>query len=193
MLNADVAPGHALDEAANDVRRMLTRAQHAADHVVPAAGPVEDPRRDHRQPDDGHRPGDDLRLHGAGVAVRELPAADRDHAGAADCGAVRAVHAVDHRADAQPLERARHAAAARHRQEELDPAGRLRQRPARPRHAAARSDRRVLPHAAAADPDDDHRDHRRADSDVARDRHRRHRACRDRASPSSAASRSACS
>ena len=75
MLIADVAPGHALDEAVNDVRRMLAGPQHAADDVVPAAGAVEDPRRDDGQPDDGDRPRDDLRLHGAGLAVRELPAA----------------------------------------------------------------------------------------------------------------------
>jgi hypothetical protein len=54
------------------------------------------------------------------------------------------------------------------------PAGGLRQRPARARPAAARGHRRVVPDAAAADPDDDHRDHRRADPDLARDRHRRH-------------------
>ena len=35
-------------------------------------------------------------------------------------------------------------------------------------HAAARGDRRGVPHAAAADPDDDVRDHRRADPDRAR-------------------------
>ena len=84
------------------------------------------------------------------------------------CGAVRALHAVDHRPDAEPVERARHAAAARHREEELDPAGGLRQRAARAGPAAARGDRRVVPHAAAADPDDDDGDHRRADPDVAR-------------------------
>ena len=131
-----------VERRAQDARR----AQHAADDVVPAAGPVEDPRRDDREPDHGHQPGDDLRLHGAGVAVRELPPADRDHAGAADRGAVRAVHAVGDRPDAEPVERARHAPAARHRQEELDPAGRLRQRPARA--AACRSARRSSRRAA---------------------------------------------
>ena len=131
------------------------RPQHAADDVVPAAGAVEDPRRDDGEPDHGDQPGDDLRLHGAGVAVRELPAADRHHAGAADLGAVRALHAVGDRPHAEPVERARHAAPPRHRQEELDPAGRLRQRAARPGHADARGDRRVVPHAAAADSDDD--------------------------------------
>ena len=69
------------------------------------------------------------------------------------------------RPHAEPVERARHAAAARHRQEELDPAGRLRQHAARAGHAAARGDRRSVPHPAAADPDDDLRDHRRPDPD----------------------------
>ena len=75
---------------------------------------------------------------------------------------------LGHRPDAEPLERARHAAPARHRQEELDPAGGLRQRAARARRAAARGDRRVVPDPAAADSDDHDRDHRRADPDVAR-------------------------
>ena len=85
------------------------------------------------------------------------------------------------RPDAESLERARHAAAARHREEELDPAGGLRERAARARPAAARGDRRVVPHAAAADPDDDDRDRRRADPDLARHRHRRQRPRGDRA------------
>ena len=80
------------------------------------------------------------------------------------CGAVRAVHAVGDRPDAEPVERARHAAAARHREEELDSAGRLRQHAARRRDAAARGDRRGVPDAAAADSDDDLRDHRGPDS-----------------------------
>ena len=178
-LIADVAPGHALDEASNDVRKMLAGLEHAADHVVQAAGAVEDPGRNDREHDHGHRPGDDLRLHGAGVAVRELPAADRHHAGAADCRALRAVHAVGHRPDAEPVERARHAPAARHRQEELDSAGGLRQRPPRPRCAAPRGHRRGVPHAASTDSDDDDGHHRRADTDVARHRDWRYRACGD--------------
>ena len=40
-------------------------------------------------------------------------------------------------------------------------------------HAAARRDRRGLPHPPAADPDDDVGDRRRADPDLARPRHRR--------------------
>ena len=42
-------------------------------------------------------------------------------------------------------------------------------------HADARGDRRGVPHAAAADSDDDLGDHRRPDPDRARPRHRRHR------------------
>ena len=61
------------------------------------------------------------------------------------------------------------------------------------RHAAARGDRRGVPHAAAADPDDDLRDHRRPDPDGARPRHRRRAAARRSRSRSSAASRCACS
>ena len=126
---AGTRAGRGVERRPEDVRR----PEHAARHVVPAAGPVEDSRRDDGEHDHGDRPGDDLRLHGAGGAVRELHPADRDHAGAADRGAVRAVHAVGDRADAEPVERARHAAAARDREEELDPAGRLRQHAARRR------------------------------------------------------------
>ena len=46
--------------------------------------------------------------------------------------------------------------------------------------AAPRGDRRVVPHAASADSDDDDGDHRRADPDVARHRDRRDRARGDR-------------
>ena len=59
------------------------------------------------------------------------------------------------------------------REEELDPAGRLCQRVARPRPAAARRHRRIVPDAAASDPDDDDGDHRWTDSNVAGHRHRR--------------------
>ncbi len=44
MMTSDVAPGHALDEASNDVRRDVRRSQPAAGHDVPASGPDEDPR-----------------------------------------------------------------------------------------------------------------------------------------------------
>jgi len=179
MMTADVAPGHALDETSGDVRKLLAGL--------------------------GMPPTMTFRLQGQSkildettanlilaiglamifvymvlrVAVRELRPADRHHAGAADRRAVRDVHAVGDRPDAQPVERTRHAAAARHRQEELDPAGRLRQHAARARHPAASSDRRGVPHPVAADPDDHLRDHRRPDPDGARPRHRRHRPRRD--------------
>ena len=130
-LIADVAPGHALDEAADRRPENARGSQHASDDVVQAAGAVANPRRNDGEHDHGDQPGHDLRLHGARIAVRELSAADRDHAGHADCGAVRAVHALGYRPNAESLERPRHAAASRHRQEELDSAGRLRQRPPR--------------------------------------------------------------
>ena len=156
------------------------RVEHAADDVISPAGAVEDPRRNDDQPDHGDQPGDDLRLHGAGVAVRELPAAGRHHAGAADLGAVRALHAVGNWPHAQSVERARHAAPPRHRQEELDPAGGLRERPAGQGHAAARGDRGVVPHTSTSDSDDDDGNHCRPDPDVARHRYRWNRARRDR-------------
>ncbi len=172
MLIADIAQGHALDEAANDVRRMLAGLDLPGDDVVPAAGTVEDSRRDDCQSDHGDLPRDDFCVHGAGLAVRELPPAHRHHAGAAHCRAVRALHAMGDRAHAEPMERARHAAAARDREEEFDPPGGLRQRPARPRAASPRSHHRVVPHPAAADSHDDDRHHRGTHPDVARDRHR---------------------
>ncbi len=131
--------GRSGERRAEDVRG----PEHAAGHDVPPAGPVEDSRRDHGQPDHGDRAGDDLRVHGARGAVRELHAADRHHAGAADRGAVCAVHAVGDRPDAESVERARHAPAARDREEELDSAGRLRQHAARARacRCARRSSR----------------------------------------------------
>ena len=65
------------------------------------------------------------------------------------------------------MERARRAAAARHREEELDPAGRLRQRAARAGQGLREAHRRGLPDPAAADPDDHVRDHRGPDADGA--------------------------
>ena len=62
-----------------------------------------------------------------------------------------------------------------------------------PGRAAAGGDRRGLPHAAAADSDDDRGDHRRPGPDGARPRHRRRRSDRRSPSRSSAASRCACS
>ncbi len=46
-LASDVAPGHALDEASNDVREDARESQSAAGHVVQAERPDEDSRRDH--------------------------------------------------------------------------------------------------------------------------------------------------
>ena len=133
------------------------RPRHAGGLLSADAGTDAQSRRDHRQPDHGDRPREHLRLHGARSAVRELRAAARHHAGAAAVGAVRALHDLGHRPDAQPVERARHPAALRHRQEELDSAGGLHQRAAIARRAAPGGGHRGVPHAAAADPDDDAR------------------------------------
>ena len=59
--------------------------------------------------------------------------------------------------------------------------------------AAPRSDRRGVPHAAAADPHDDLRDHRRPGADGARHRHRRQPAVGDRDDDHRRPGRSACS
>ena len=99
--------------------------------LVPPERADQDSRRDDREPHDGDRPRQHLRLHGAGSPVRELHPADRHHDGAAAVGAVRAVHALGDGASAEPVERARGVAPARHREEELDSAGRLRERAAR--------------------------------------------------------------
>ena len=100
-LVADIAPGHALDEASNDVRKLLADLNLPPDMSLHAQRPDEDPRRDDPESHHGHRAGDDLRLHGAGGAVRELRPAHRHHAGAAAVDPVRAVHAVGDEPDAR--------------------------------------------------------------------------------------------
>ena len=149
------------------------RAESAARLLVRDAGADAVPGRDDCQPAAGDRAREHLRLHRAGGAVRKLRAADHHHAGAAGVGAVRALYHLGDRPHAEPLERARHPAALRHREEELDPAGGLHQRPAAAGRADARGDRRSLPHPAAADPHDDERDHRRPAAHRPRDRRRR--------------------
>ena len=83
-LIADVAPGHALDEASNDVRKMLAGLNMPPTMSFKLQGQSKILDETTDQPDHGDRPGDDLRLHGARGAVRELRPADRHHAGAAD-------------------------------------------------------------------------------------------------------------
>ena len=96
--SADVAPGHALDEASNDVRRLVADLHMPPGYTVRHAGSDAQPRRDDRQPDHGDRAREHLRLHGARGAVRELRPADHHHGGAAAVGAVRALHHLGDRA-----------------------------------------------------------------------------------------------
>jgi HAE1 family hydrophobic/amphiphilic exporter-1 len=179
MVTADVAPGHALDEAANDFRAMLATLSlpPTMTYRMQGQSKILDETTANLMLAIGLAM---IFVYMVLAAQFELPAAGRDHAGAADRGAVRDVHAVDHQPQPEPVERARHAPAARHRQEELDPAGGLRERAARAGRADPRGDHRVVPHSSAADSDDHFRDHRRADPDVARPRHRRHRPRGDR-------------
>ena len=136
-LNADVAPGHALDEASNDVRRLVADLNMPPGYSVRMQGQTQNLDETTANLIMAIGAGQHLRLHGAGGAVRELRAAAHHHDRAAAVGAVRAVHHLGDRPDAEPVERARHPAAVRHRQEELDPAGGLHQRPARAGRAAA--------------------------------------------------------
>ena len=172
-LIADVAPGHALDEASNDVRAVLAglKMPPTMSYKLQGQSKILDETTANL-----------IMAIGLAmifvymvlaVAVRELPPAGGDHAGHAHCRAVRAVHAPGHRPNAESLERARDAVAARHREEEFDPPGGLRERAAGPWRAAPRGYRRVVPDAAPPHPDDDNGHRRRSDSDRARHRHRR--------------------
>ena len=80
FLSADVAPGSRARRSIERAARHARRSRHAPHDVVPAEGPVAHPRRDDREHDHGDRSRDDLRLHGARGAVRELRPADPDHA-----------------------------------------------------------------------------------------------------------------
>ena len=179
-VQADLAPGYPLDEASADMRRLMTELNLPPGYSFGMRGQTQYLDETTANLLLAIGAGEHLRLHRAGGAVRELRAADHHHARAAGVGAVRALHHLGDRTDAESLERARHPAALRHREEELDPAGGLHQRPAAPRRADARGDRRGLPHPVAADPDDDERDHRRPAADRARARHRRQSALRHR-------------
>ena len=85
-LQADIAPGHALDEASNDVApadRRICRCRRATRAVSPARREILDETTANLMMAIGA--GQHLRLHGAGGAVRELRAADHHHARAAAC------------------------------------------------------------------------------------------------------------
>ena len=136
-VSADLRPGQALDAAIPVVRAEIRKLNLPADYRVPIRRPGAAARRNGAEHDPRDRAREHLRLHGARRAVRELRAAPDHHDGAAAVGAVRAADAGHDRAAAESVEHARHSAAARDREEELDPAGRLHQRAQKARGAAA--------------------------------------------------------
>ena len=102
-----------------------------------------------------------VHLHGAGLAVQLVHPPAHDHDGAAAQPAGGAADADGLRHDRQRLQRDRADDAVRDREEELDPAGRLHEHPARGRRREAHRAHPGEPRASAAHPDDDHRDCRR--------------------------------
>ncbi len=99
-------------------------------------------RRGVEQLHDRDRPGRRVHLHGARLAVQQLrpPADDHDGAAAEPPGRTAGVDGI--RDDAQRVQRDRADDAVRHRQEELDPAGRLHEHA--PRRRAWSGTRRSL-------------------------------------------------
>ena len=93
-LYADVAPGHAPRRGVRDVRKIAQSLDDAAGLQLRLQGQTQilDETTTNLIMAIGAR--QHLHLHGAGGAVRELPAADHHHAGAAAVGAVRAAHAL---------------------------------------------------------------------------------------------------
>ena len=136
-LRASVAPGYALAdrlEALRERRRRdepAGRLHHRGRRARPRA------RAHLRRVPLGLPALGRLHVHDPGLAVREPDPPADDPALAAALGAVRAALALAHRQHAQPLLRPRHPRALRRGEEELDPADRPHEQPARPRHGAA--------------------------------------------------------
>ena len=144
-LQADVAPGHALDEASNDVRRLIADLHLPPGYSGRLAGQT--------QILDETTANLMMAIALASIFVYMVLAAQFESfvqpiiimlVLPVSVPFALFTHLGD-RPHAQPVERARHPAALRHRQEELDPAGGLHQRAARARRAAAarRSSRRA--------------------------------------------------
>ena len=162
----------------------LSDAVKAVQDAAPAAGDAEGFQRRLRrgsrgtgqgvQPAaDGADPGAGAGLRGDGVPVRVAARSVHHHVLGADGRHRRRARAQADRHRVQHAGLHRHHHAGRHRRQQRHPAGRLHQRAAPPRRAAAaRSGRARRPHAAAADSDDVDRHHARPGADVAGDRRR---------------------
>ena len=145
QLTADVAPGHALDEASNDVRKMLAGLNMPPDMTFRLQG--------QSKILDETTANLIMAIGLAMIFVYMVLASQFESFVQPIVIMLVLPMAVPFALftlwatgpDAEPVERARHAAAARHREEELDPAGRLRQHAARRRacRCARRSSRRA--------------------------------------------------
>jgi len=106
QLTGDVAPGTRWTKASNDIRKMFAGLNIPAICRSALQGQSKILTR-RRQHDHGDRPGDIFVYMVLASQFESFIQPIVIHSCAADCGAVRAVHAVGDRADAEPVERAR--------------------------------------------------------------------------------------
>ena len=151
------------DRKAERRRRQRGPQDRRRDAVAPGLSlrhgrPVARPGRGlsgHRARADG---GGDLHLHRAGLAVRQLPAAVRDHGLAAALADRRDARAAHHAFDAEPVLDDRPRDADGPGDEERHPPGRLREPRPQERHDDGRGAAAGRPRADAPDHDDDRGD-----------------------------------
>ena len=136
---ANVAPGHPLDIGAAHTVQSIKEIGLPPGYSYRFSGPGKSAGGNHLESSAGDAAGFHLYVHGAGRAVRKFFVSVHHHAHVAAQHSLRALFSVDHRPRAQPVERAGHVSAARHREKERHPAGRLYQSPAQRRQTRARS------------------------------------------------------
>ena len=157
---ANVAPGHPLDIGAAHTEQAIKEVGLPPGYSYPFFRPGKSAGRNDLESFAGDAAGFHLYVYGAGRAVRKFFVSIHHHADAAAQHSVRAFLFVDHRARAQPVERARNVSATRHREEKRHSAGGLHQSPAQRRQIRARSHPGSESRAPAPD-SDDHAFHRR--------------------------------